>query len=165
MTWNIKNIVAVFTVMVSGLLLEQELSAQSVSKVKESDELILEDTSIDATKKLKKYGAAEEVVNSIQRDPFYRLLEGLTDKERSITDYELNEFTLLGTVWDVPKPIGMFKGPKDRRYIIKVGDRIGRNNGIVINIDKGEVLIREYYTDINKKKIEKSTIKRVEKPV
>jgi len=164
-TWNIKNIVAVFTVMVSGLLLEQELSAQSVSKVKESDELILEDTSIDATKKLKKYGAAEEVVNSIQRDPFYRLLEGLTDKERSITDYELNEFTLLGTVWDVPKPIGMFKGPKDRRYIIKVGDRIGRNNGIVINIDKGEVLIREYYTDINKKKIEKSTIKRVEKPV
>jgi type IV pilus assembly protein PilP len=159
--WNNKIIVAVFAVMSSGLLLGQPPAAQ----VKASDELILEDTSADAAKKLRKYGAAEEVVNAIQRDPFYRLLEGLADKEHSITDYELSEFTLIGTVWGVAKPIGMFKGPKDRRYMVKVGDRIGRNNGVVINIDKGEVLIREFYTDINNKKIEKSTIKRVEKPV
>ena len=162
MTWNIKIIVAVFAVMTSGLLLGQAQLAPTESKVKESDELILEDTSVDAAKRLQKYGAAEEVVNAIQRDPFYRLLEGLADKEHSITDYELSEFTLLGTVWDVPKPIGMFKGPKEKRYMVKVGDRIGRNNGTVINIDKGEVLIREYYTDINNKRIEKSTLKRRE---
>ena len=76
MVWNNKIIVAVFAVMSSGLLLGQTPAAQ----VKASDELILEDTSADAAKKLRKYGAAEEVVNAIQRDPFYRLLEGLADR-------------------------------------------------------------------------------------
>ena len=131
----------------------------------QSDDMILEDSNLDMAKKMKKYGGSDAVVNSIQRDPFYRLLEGLNDKEHSITDYELGEFTLLGTVWDVSKPIGMFKGPKDRRYVVRVGDRIGKNNGVVVDIDKGEVFVKEVFTDLNGSKIEKSTIKRVEKPV
>ena len=163
MTWNNKIITAVFVTFSSGVLFAQ---ANVPAKAKESDELILEDTtSADTAKKLKKYGRAEEVVNAIQRDPFYRLLEGLSDKEHPITDYDLSEFTLLGTVWDIAKPMGMFKGPADKRYVVRVGDRIGRNNGVVVNIDKGEILVKEIYTDINKNKIEKSTIKRVGQPV
>lgn len=165
MTWSSKIIVTVFMLFSSGVLFAQ---ANVASKVKESDEIILEDSSVDTAdtaKKLKKYGRAEEVVNAIQRDPFYRLLDGLSDKEHPITDYDLSEFTLLGTIWDIAKPMGMFKGPADKRYVVRVGDRIGRNNGVVVNIDKGEVLVKEIYTDINKNKIEKSTIKRVGQPV
>lgn len=163
MTWSNKIIVAVFMTFSSSLVFAQNKTA---AMAKESDEILLEDTSsADVAKKLKKYGRAEEVVNAIQRDPFYRLLEGLSDKEHPITDYELSEFTLLGTVWDIAKPMGMFKGPGDKRYVVRVGDRIGRNNGVVTSIDKGEVMVKEMYTDINKNKIEKSTIKRVGKPV
>jgi len=160
-TWSNKIIIAVFFTFSSGLLFAQ---ANVPAKAKESDEILLED-SADTAKKLKKYGRAEEVVNAIQRDPFYRLLEGLSDKEHPITDYDLSEFTLLGTIWDIAKPMGMFKGPSNRRYVVRVGDRIGRNNGVIVNIDKGEVLVRESYTDINKNKIEKSTIKRIGQPV
>lgn len=162
MTWSKKIIVTVSVIFSSGLLFAQ---AKVPAKAKESDEIILEDSSADAAKKLKKYGRAEEVVNAIQRDPFYRLLEGLSDKEHPITDYDLNEFTLLGTVWDIAKPMGMFKGPGERRYVVRVGDRIGKNNGFVVNIDKGEVLVKETYIDIKKNKVEKSTIKRVGQPV
>jgi len=161
-TWSNNIIIAVLITFSSGPLFAQ---AKAQVKAKESDEILLEDSSIDTAKKLKKYGRAEEVVNAIQRDPFYRLLEGLSDKEHPITDYELSEFTLLGTIWDIAKPMAMFKGPGERRYVVRVGDRIGRNNGIVTNVDKGEVLVKEIYTDINKNKIEKSTIKRVGKPV
>ena len=164
MNWSNKIIVAVFITFSSGLLFAQT-KVKTPTKAKESDEIILEDSSVDTAKKLKKYGRAEEVVNAIQRDPFYRLLEGLSDKEHPITDYELSEFTLLGTVWNIAKPMGMFKGPGDRRYVVRVGDRIGRNNGVVVNIDSGEVMVREIYTDIHKNKIEKSTIKRIGKPV
>jgi len=162
MTWSKKMIIAVLIAFGSSLLFAQP---KVPAKAKESDELILEDSSVDTAKKLKKYGRAEEVVDAIQRDPFYRLLEGLNDKEHPITDYDLSEFTLLGTIWDIAKPMGMFKGPSERRYVVRVGDRIGRNKGVVVNIDKGEVLVRETYTDINKNKIEKSTVKRVGKPV
>jgi len=150
-TRSLKIIVAVFAFMSSGILLAQS-------------EMILEDINADA-KRLKRYGKAEDVVNAIQRDPFYRLLDGLNDKDHPITDYDVSEFTLVGTVWDVPTPIAMFKGPRERRYVVKVGDKIGKNTGVVVNIEQGQVLIKETYTDLNKNKIEKSTIKRVGKPV
>jgi hypothetical protein len=134
--------------------------SQTGSKVKESEDIILEDT---AAKSGGKIPGAESVVNSIPRDPFYRVLEQLGWDNTSITDYELNDLSLIGVVWDVPSPLAMFRAPRERRFIVKVGDKIGKNNGQVLEIGKGEVGLRETYTDINGNKMEKSTIKRVER--
>ncbi|MFH1223490.1 MAG: pilus assembly protein PilP [Pseudomonadota bacterium] len=121
------------------------------------DDIILEDT-------LKVSTTSESSVNSIRRDPFYRVLEQLgLNESRSITDYELYEFMLLGTVWDITHPVAMFKGPKEKRYVLKIGDRIGKHSGVVIQIGQGEVNIEETYSDINKRRIRKSVIKRVER--
>jgi len=130
--------------------------------IKQSGDIILEEnTNVQGAKEKAK---AESVVSSIQRDPFYRVLEQLgINESRSITDYELSEFTLIGSVWDVPHPVVMFKGPKEKRYILKIGDKIGKHNGVVVYIGKGETHIDEVYVDIDKNRIKKSTIKKVEK--
>lgn len=132
-------------------------------KFKESDDIILEDSNgvTQTYEPRKKHD--ESIVNSISRDPFYRMLDQLGWDNTLITDYELNDLSLIGVVWDVPKPIAMFKAPKEIRFIVRVGDKIGKNNGRVMQIGKGEVGIRESYFDINGNRTEKSTIKRVEK--
>ncbi|HOW16249.1 MAG TPA: pilus assembly protein PilP [bacterium] len=109
----------------------------------------------------------EAIVNSMQRDPFYRVLDqlGMDDTDRAITDYELSDLTLVGVVWDIPSPLAMFKGPKGRRYILRKADRIGRNSGVIVGIDQGEVNIREVFVDLAGKKTEKTTIKTVRKDV
>lgn len=133
----------------------------SLSSVKASDDLILEDVISDTSIGVKKYKGADELVNSIDRDPFYRLLESLDDKGGSITDYELSYFTLVGIVWDVSKPFALFKAPKDKTYVVRAGQKIGRNNGVVGSIEEGKVIIKEVFTDINNNKIDKITVKRV----
>ncbi len=107
----------------------------------------------------------EAIVNSMQRDPFYRVLDqmGMDDTDRAITDYELIDLTLVGVVWDIPSPLAMFRGPKGRRYILRKGDKIGRNSGLVMGIDQGEVHIKEIFTDLAGKRSEKTTIKSVKK--
>lgn len=136
----------------------------SQQKIKESDDILLEDstTSVNQTYEPRRKHD-ESIVNSISRDPFYRMLDQLGWDNTLITDYELNDLNLIGVVWDVPKPIAMFKAPKERRFIVRVGDKIGKNNGRVMQIGRGEVGIRESYFDINGNRTEKSTIKRVEK--
>ncbi|MCX6112657.1 MAG: pilus assembly protein PilP [Proteobacteria bacterium] len=128
-------------------------------KMKQSGDILLEDV---GTKKGERISTSDSIVNSISRDPFYRVLDQLGWDNTSITDYELNDLELIGVIWDVPKPVAMFKAPKERRFIVKVGDKIGKNNGIVMHIGKGETGIRETYMDINGAKTEKSTIKRVD---
>jgi Tfp pilus assembly protein PilP len=41
----------------------------------------------------------------------------------------------------------MFKDPKDRNYILREGDKIGKNNGVILRIGKGEVTVVEKYKD------------------
>ncbi|GAF95377.1 unnamed protein product [marine sediment metagenome] len=106
------------------------------------------------------------LTSTIQRDPFYRVLEqyGLTDADRVrlATDFELRDFKLIGLVWDVASPIAIFRGPKKKRYILKVGDKIGRQGGVIVKIRQGQLYIQEAFVDINGNRMERSIIKRVE---
>ena len=129
-------------------------------KMKQSEDILLEDVS---TKTPGRMPSPDSIVNTISRDPFYRVLDQLGWDTTSITDYELNDLELIGVIWDIPRPIAMFKAPKERRFIVKAGDKIGKNNGVVMHIGKGEVGVMETYVDISGAKTEKSTIKRVDK--
>jgi Tfp pilus assembly protein PilP len=66
-------------------------------------------------------------------------------------------------VWDVAEPIAMFKAPNGRRYILKSGDKIARNNGFIVSIEHGEVNIKETIVDLAGKRSERTTIKTVKK--
>ncbi|MEI6092898.1 MAG: pilus assembly protein PilP [bacterium] len=152
----------ILLVLLFILLTDGFVSAQQ--KIKESNDIILEDSNNGpVSESLPKRKENESVVNSISRDPFYRMLDQLGWDNTAITDYELNDLVLIGVVWDVPRPIAMFKAPKERRFIVRVGEKIGKNNGRVMHIGRGEVGVRETYMDISGNKTEKSTIKRVEK--
>ena len=128
-------------------------------KMKQSEDILLEDVN---TKTQGRVPSSDSILNTISRDPFYRVLDQLGDTA-SITDYELNDLELIGVIWDIPRPIAMLKAPKERMFVVKVGDKIGKNNGVVIHIGKGEVGVKEIYTDLGGGKTEKSTIKRVDK--
>ena len=129
-------------------------------KTRQSGDILLEDVN---TKTSGKVLSSDAIVNSIPRDPFYRVLDQLGWDTTAITDYELNDLELIGVIWDIPRPIAMLKAPKERMFVVKVGDKIGKNNGVVVHIGKGEVGVKEIYTDIGGAKTEKSTIKRVDK--
>lgn len=79
------------------------------------------------------------------RDPFYRVLDTfkLGEASYSLEKYSLDEFSLKGVVWSVKSPIAMFQGPDGISYRLKKGDKIGRNNGTIMNIDNGQVEIQE----------------------
>lgn len=79
------------------------------------------------------------------RDPFYRPLDTfkLGEGIYSLEKYSLDEFKLKGAVWSVKNPVAMFQGPDGMMYRLKKGDKIGRSNGTIINIDNGQVEIQE----------------------
>jgi len=129
-------------------------------KMKQSEDMLIEDVN---TKTPGKIPSSDSVVNTISRDPFYRVLDQLGWDTTAITDYELNDLELIGVIWDIPRPIAMLKAPKERMFVVKVGDKIGKNNGVVLHIGKGEVSVKEIYMDLSGVKTEKSTIKRVDK--
>jgi hypothetical protein len=105
----------------------------------------------------------ETLLNSIQRDPFYRILDQAGSDVTAITDYELSDLVLLAVVWDVPKPVAMFKAPREKRFIVSVGSRIGRNEGRIISISDGKVNIIESHIGFDGNRIEKTIIKGVGK--
>jgi len=153
------------------------LFAKQKDNAKESQEILLEEGNVSATKSMTKSlsgvsssynsSAGEIIVNSMQRDPFYRVLDqlGMDETGLAVTDYDLSDLTLVGVVWDIPNPLAMFRGPKGKRYILRKDDKIGRNSGLITGIDQGEVNIREIFTDIAGKKKEKTTIKSVKKDI
>lgn len=79
------------------------------------------------------------------RDPFYMQLNAfkLGEATYSLEKYSLDEFNLKGVVWSVKSPIAMFQGPDGITYRLKKGDKIGRNNGTIMDINNGQVEIQE----------------------
>lgn len=138
------------------------LAVLFVFKLSASDNMIIEDINTEANTSLATT-SPETLLNSIQRDPFYRILDQPGWDVTAITDYELSDLVLLAVVWDVPKPVAMFKAPREKRFIVSVGTRIGRNEGRIVSISDGKVHIIESHTGFDGNRIEKSIIKGVGK--
>jgi hypothetical protein len=127
-----------------------------------SDNMIVEDL-VNVGKSTGMSGSPEVLLNSIQRDPFYRILDQAGSDASAIIDYDLSDLVLLAVVWDIAKPIAMFKAPKDKKFIVSLGDRIGRNEGRIVGISDGKVYITENHLGLDGNRIEKSIIKGVGK--
>ena len=91
------------------------------------------------------------------RDLFYRPLDtfGLGQSSYSLEKYSLDEFQLQAVVWSIKNPIALFKGPDGSKYRLHKGDKIGRNNGVITNINNGQVEIQEIISGISQPTIVK----------
>lgn len=89
-----------------------------------------------------------------RRDPFEPLL--MIKKPVSKSDFpltplqthELTQLRLIGVVVGSGSPRAMVAAPDGKAYIIKVGVRIGKNNGLVRSIKNDAVLVDEQFTDL-----------------
>lgn len=57
--------------------------------------------------------------------------------------YELNEFKLVGIMWDVHDPKAMFVDPDHQVHVVGRDESIGKKNGYIAAIREGEVVVVE----------------------
>lgn len=63
--------------------------------------------------------------------------------------YDLDQLKLVGIIWGVSQPKAMLTDPTGRGHVVKINDRIGRNNGYVARIREGEVVVIESFKGLD----------------
>lgn len=87
-----------------------------------------------------------------KRDPFRSFI---LDQAREAADreigpleqYDISQLRVVAVVWDTGLPIALVADPSGRPYVVNEGSSMGKNDGRVIKIDDGMVLVKETYVD------------------
>lgn len=69
--------------------------------------------------------------------------ETMNSKDR-LTQYDVDSFEVLGIMWDVARPKAIIRDPLGSFHNLVKGMKIGINNGSVVGIREGEVIVMEY---------------------
>lgn len=81
---------------------------------------------------------------SNRRDPFQPFIEFREERGlRPISKFDVDDFTLVGILWDNRDPKAMFIDPEQKVHIIGRDESIGRRNGYIAAIREGEVVVVE----------------------
>jgi type IV pilus assembly protein PilP len=97
-----------------------------------------------------------------RRDPFMPIIikeekKALAGAKPPLERFPVNEFKLAGIVWGGLGYHAMLEGPDGKGYFIRVGTKIGPNQGVVKKITQTAMIIEEKYKDptgeINRKEI------------
>lgn len=104
--------------------------------------------------------AKEPVMSSVgyeynphgRRDPFTSLIvkQEAVDKKKGVTPLEqddLGTFRLTAIVWSGSQYYALITLPDGKSYTVKKGMRLGLDGGIVEDITKDTVLVRQYLKD------------------
>jgi type IV pilus assembly protein PilP len=88
------------------------------------------------------------------RDPFEELLtirKPIVQIEAvpltPVQEYDLGQFRLIGAIIGKGDPKAMVEAPGGKPFMLKKGVKIGKNNGVVIDITAAEVVVEEKYYD------------------
>lgn len=98
-------------------------------------------------------GGSDFVYDPIgKRDPFRSfVLDRLKELEQNtkgpLEQFDLNQLTVLGVVWETDNRRALVADPSGQAYIVNEGDQIGTNEGTVIRIDDNLMMVRETYVD------------------
>ncbi len=89
-----------------------------------------------------------------KRDPFRsfvldRLRERETDAESPLEQFELGQLTVSGVVWQADRRRALVSDPSGQTYVVKVGDHLGKNDGIVTEIGDAAMVVLESYVDFH----------------
>ena len=89
-----------------------------------------------------------------KRDPFRsfildRLHEDETETKGPLEEYDLSKLSVAGLVWKAEKRRALVIDPSGQGYVVKEGDKIGKNNGRVLEIGDSSMRVREEYVDFH----------------
>lgn len=105
-----------------------------------------------------------------KRDPFRSYLAELHDREQAKNDarvhepteeYDTSQFRLTAIISGGRQPSAMVEDPVGRGHVLKIGGRIGKNNGRVTNIDNTGMNIIEQFYDGTGKLLEVGSVLRL----
>ena len=97
-----------------------------------------------------------------RRDPFVPLskikkpLIKVVDEEPQtpLQSYDVAQFKLIGVIVGMGDPKAMVVAPDGKSYVLAKGVKIGKNNGVIIDITSESVSIQETYYDFSGNVIE-----------
>ena len=75
------------------------------------------------------------------------LNQGAHTIESPLEKFDLSQLDIAGVVWKGDKRRVLVMDPSGQGYVIQEGDRIGKNNGHVLEIRDSSMLVREAYVD------------------
>jgi len=102
-----------------------------------------------------------------RRDPFTSVLQEARTAGAENPDLppleriSLTELNLIGIIWGGFGYSAMVQAPDGKGYSVRVGTRIGPNNGVVTAITDNTVTIEERFTDVYGKKQVREYVKRL----
>jgi type IV pilus assembly protein PilP len=102
----------------------------------------------------------EQIVNDLllgDRNPFMppryilereyvRPEEGIDNKMEAIRRWPLYDYQIVGIIWDVRNPKAMVKDRNGNLHIVRRNNRIGNQEGIISDINEGEIIVVEKKT-------------------
>ena len=101
-----------------------------------------------------------------KRDPFRSfILERKAEADASVKgpleQFDLGQLSLTGVVWKGERRRALVLDPSGQAYIVAEGDRIGKNEGRVVQIGDDLMVVRESYVDFQGEKTTKEIEMRV----
>jgi type IV pilus assembly protein PilP len=101
-----------------------------------------------------------------KRDPFRsfvkdKLREDVADIASPLEQFDLAQLTVSGVVWQADRRRALVLDPAGQAYVVKTGDRIGKNDGVVTEIGDSSLVVLESYVDFHGDKTEKEIEMRI----
>lgn len=84
--------------------------------------------------------------SKIKRDPF-RPSKELTGSKNMLTSFDVTRFQLVAILTGMGSPRAMLSLPNKETETVRIGDKIGKNSGVIHRINDSEVVIKESYKD------------------
>ena len=95
-----------------------------------------------------------------RRDPFVSFIKAETEKLKvdfkalpPLQRYELGELKYVGVIWEKKGPRALVEDAEGKGYSVRVGTRIGRNEGVVTRITDSEITVKELFQGYRGKKV------------
>lgn len=87
-----------------------------------------------------------------KRDPFRsfildQAMEAADHDVGPLEQFDVSQLAVVAVVWDTGLPLALVSDPSGRPYVVEEGTAMGKNDGRVIKIDDGMVLVKETYVD------------------
>lgn len=100
-----------------------------------------------------------------RRDPFRSfILDRLRDDSETkgpLEEYDLSQLQVAGMVWRGAKRRALVMDPSGQGYVVEEGDKIGKNDGRVLDIGDSTMRVREEYVDFHGEKTSKEIDMRI----
>jgi Tfp pilus assembly protein PilP len=100
------------------------------------------------------------------RDPFRSFVKeelhaDAMDVQSPLEQFELGQLSISGVVWQADRRRALVLDPSGQAYVVKTGDRMGKNDGVVTEIGDSSVVVLESYVDFHGDKTEKEIEMRI----